>query len=402
MQAKSNDGFEMETVVHDSNGFPVRPALAWRNLSYQVEENFFNLNIFKRRGKDFNNNQQTSPKRILSHLSGSFQCGSLNALMGPSGAGKTTLLNVLSGNLTVGQLRKGLTPESEIYLGQNKGDPDHVNEAISVFIPQHVQDTMVARMQVGHALQYAFRFKNGHGPSERDMNAHIDRVMDELLLPEQVLRTEFRNCSGGEQKRVAIAQELMSLTMPKLMFIDEPTTGLDSNAALLVMECLKRLTKSNRICIITSIHSPNNDIMKLFDQLYILAKGGVCIYSGDPDQELKQCLDSPGMNNFTMDAHEAPIEAMLRVACNGRLRYSTSLLELIMKTLFWNRHDRFHCSKTITEERPKSVPSNHQSTQRCHILAGLQTPRCEQSTKKLQLLSSLPGLLSLFSRSFHY
>src|SRR5699024_1643313 len=113
---------------------------------------------------------------------------------------------------------------------------------------------------------------------------HIVQVAKQLMLHESILDQRFDQCSGGEQKRIAIGQELMAAEdrQPSLLIVDEPTTGLDSASALEVIRCLANLASSHQMAIIVSIHVPNDAILKLFDKLYILAKGGVCVYSGAP------------------------------------------------------------------------------------------------------------------------
>ena len=261
-------------------------SIAWRNLQYEVSQ-FTGWKFQK--------------KPILRQLNGSFTTKSLNGLMGPSGAGKSTLLDCLSGNQ-----RAGLSAASEIYLNSGQGP------AVSYFIEQHVHESIVGQMKVGDILRYAFRFKNGL--TNKLANKHIEETMSQLMLPSDLLDRPFEKCSGGEQKRVAIAQELMSLQKPSFLLIDEPTTGLDSAAAFQVVTCLKSLTETHQITVIASIHAPNNEILNLFDKIYVLAKGGVCIYSGPPQQiqsfmereiELKIPLEQP------------PIEALIKIACNG-------------------------------------------------------------------------------------
>src|SRR5699024_3874106 len=95
-----------------------------------------------------------------------------------------------------------------------------------------------------------------------------------------LLDRRFDRCSGGEQKRVAIAQELMALVKPTVLIIDEATTGLDSVVAFELVHCLRQLAHNHQMTVLTTIHAPNNETLALFDQLYVLAKGGFCIYSG--------------------------------------------------------------------------------------------------------------------------
>jgi ABC-type multidrug transport system ATPase subunit len=84
------------------------------------------------------------------------------------------------------------------------------------------------------------------------------------------------NLSGGEQKRLSIALELID--NPKIMFFDEPTTGLDSCASTQCILLLKKLAESGRT-IICTIHQPSGMIFNMFDYVYAIADGK-CIYKG--------------------------------------------------------------------------------------------------------------------------
>ncbi|XP_075585835.1 uncharacterized protein LOC124495078 isoform X2 [Dermatophagoides farinae] len=312
----SNDGFvesiefELRNRNDDSSSSTQNISLAWRNLSYEVSGWF-----------------GSGKKSILKRLNGHVTYGSMNAFLGPSGAGKTTMLNCLNGTL-----RSGITSDSEIYL--NRAERNQT--PIIRFVEQHVHETIIARMTVREILHYAFRFKNPMSQWNR-MNQHILSVLNELLLDKTILDNHFEKCSGGEQRRIAIAQELMSLEKPTFLFVDEPTTGLDSNAALLVMECLRKLAAgNNRLTILVSIHTPNSDIMSLFDKVFILAKGGVCIYSGPPNDlrnYLKQKIDDE------FDTEKPPIEEYLDIACEG-----------------FNKFVRKLADSTLIEQHEKLVP----------------------------------------------
>lgn len=86
----------------------------------------------------------------------------------------------------------------------------------------------------------------------------------------------FKGVSGGERKRTSIGMEL--ITDPSLIFLDEPTTGLDSFTANSVIQTLKDLALSGRT-IITTIHQPNSDIFDKFDRLMMLAKGKIVYFN---------------------------------------------------------------------------------------------------------------------------
>ena len=86
----------------------------------------------------------------------------------------------------------------------------------------------------------------------------------------------LKGVSGGERKRASIGVEL--ITNPSLIFLDEPTTGLDSFTALQVMQTLKDLAIGGRT-IITTIHQPNSDIYAMFDRLMLLAQGKIVYFN---------------------------------------------------------------------------------------------------------------------------
>lgn len=82
----------------------------------------------------------------------------------------------------------------------------------------------------------------------------------------------IKGISGGQRKRTSIGVEL--LTNPSLIFLDEPTTGLDSSTALSVIEILKQLSKNN-VNIVCTIHQPSTEIFNTFQKLILLCEGSV-------------------------------------------------------------------------------------------------------------------------------
>jgi ABC-type multidrug transport system ATPase subunit len=89
---------------------------------------------------------------------------------------------------------------------------------------------------------------------------------------------ELRGISGGEKRRLSIAQELV--TSPSILFLDEPTSGLDSYNAGVVVESLVNLARKYNRTIVCTIHQPRSDIFLMFDRLLLLSCGrmaSVCI-----------------------------------------------------------------------------------------------------------------------------
>jgi ABC-type multidrug transport system ATPase subunit len=100
-----------------------------------------------------------------------------------------------------------------------------------------------------------------------------------------------RGISGGEKRRVGIAVELVVdprkfinnsiLIGLVVLFLDEPTTGLDAHSALIVMNCINDLAKQGRT-VIFSIHQPRPNIFDRFDELILLNEGNI-VYQGDKE-----------------------------------------------------------------------------------------------------------------------
>ncbi|KAK8526751.1 hypothetical protein V6N13_001989 [Hibiscus sabdariffa] len=82
--------------------------------------------------------------------------------------------------------------------------------------------------------------------------------------------TFSRGISGGERKRVCIANEI--LLNPSLLLLDEPTSGLDSTTALQILQMLRSIARSGRI-VVTTIHQPSSRLFSKFDNLILLGKG---------------------------------------------------------------------------------------------------------------------------------
>ncbi|CAG2171101.1 unnamed protein product [Oppiella nova] len=115
-----------------------------------------------------------------------------------------------------------------------------------------------------------------------DHNLNVRKILCELLL-EDCADNSVQTCSGGEQKRLSVGLELVQQMKPNLLCIDEPTSGLDSNASELVIKCLRQLSERHRMAIVTSIHQPNSLLLSMFDELYVLSKGGHCVFTGPPN-----------------------------------------------------------------------------------------------------------------------
>ena len=280
IRVTSPDGTESERENNVSEQGKTKICIAWIDLTISIPKSLFN-----------------DQKVILRQINGFFEFGTLNALMGSSGAGKTTLLKAINGLYS-----DYLTEETVIRLSASQ-------RIRPCFVTQNQKDHILTGLTASQAMTYASKLKNHDQGFNHKMN--VEEIMFELLISD-TFDTNVENCSGGEQKRLVIAMELTSKVKPNLLCIDEPTSGLDSNAAEVLVKCLKKLSKHHNICVITSIHQPNTDILMMFDKLYVLSRGGHSVYSGRP-QQLSQYLDEC---DIECTDTQLPIEVLLKQSCN--------------------------------------------------------------------------------------
>lgn len=132
---------------------------------------------------------------------------------------------------------------------------------------------MFQTLTVRECLEFAAKLKL-KGSLESKM-ARVDQTIEELRLNKcqntKIGGPLVKGVSGGERKRCSIGVEL--ITDPYLVFLDEPTTGLDSFTATSVIETLKELAQKKGKTIIQTIHQPNSDMFEIFDRLMLMARG---------------------------------------------------------------------------------------------------------------------------------
>lgn len=117
-----------------------------------------------------------------------------------------------------------------------------------------------------------------------------------------------RELSGGEQKRLSIALELVD--DPSILFLDEPTTGLDSSSSTQCIQLLKKLAQEGRT-IVCTIHTPSALLFEMFDHIYALADG-CCIYQGSSNNLV------PFLADLDLVCKEiySPCDFLLEIATN--------------------------------------------------------------------------------------
>ena len=234
--------------------------------------------------------------------------GSMLAILGRSGAGKSSLLNV------VAQRGTGTRTGHVLLDGAQLQSIDRLRVG---YVEQgdELPPYLSARE---HLLVYAAL---GGCPRER-----VDLVLRVLELDKVaesrigVLGTgRRRGLSGGERKRLAIGSALMF--NPPVLCLDEYTSGLDSETALVVTKVLRRVATAGRKLLVATIHQPSSAVYYAFDQSLLLSKGRVQ-YVGKPSGAVTHfaSLGPPGDPRFTCPAYFNPADfAIALMAAPPRL-----------------------------------------------------------------------------------
>ncbi|KAG5328000.1 SCRT protein, partial [Acromyrmex charruanus] len=195
---------------------------------------------------------------ILKGVSGYAETGNMFAILGPSDAGKTTFLAALAKRL-------------ELSSGAIKINGHHVSRetmaAISSYISQF--DALPSVLTPREYMSFMCALKIGNSCNVLRRKFLGEELLRDLGLYE-CIDTAISELSGGERKRLSLAAELV--TRPKIFFLDEPTRGLDTFAAMHVVQSLK-LIASRGTMVFCTIHQPGMTIYNIFSHVILMADG---------------------------------------------------------------------------------------------------------------------------------
>lgn len=238
--------------------------LEWKNLSIIASK-------MEKRIENGKKVKRLEEKTILNGISGCVKHGNFTAIMGPSGCGKTTLLNFLSARIDANLKIRG-----EIFINSKSvKDIDSISNLVA-YVQQ--DDILMATITPREIFNFTANLRLNLSAKEK--RERVEALISDLGLKRcaetKVGNALIRGLSGGERKRTSIGVEL--ITNPSLIFLDEPTTGLDSTTALKILELLVKLAKSGRN-VVSTIHQPSSEIFSIFDNLMLMVRGHI-IYEG--------------------------------------------------------------------------------------------------------------------------
>ena len=210
-------------------------------------------------------------KTILQDISFSVYPGELVGVLGPSGSGKSTLLKAINGFVKASA--------GKVYV--NGVDFYSNFEKLKNLIGYVPQDDIIHRaLSVYKALYYTALLRLPAGTDKKDIQNRLGQILQILELEDRK-KTKISRLSGGQRKRVSIGVEL--ITKPPLLFLDEPTAGLDPSLECKMMRLFRKLANEGRT-IFLSTHIMES--VGYLDLIVILVQGRLA-YFGPPDFALK-------------------------------------------------------------------------------------------------------------------
>ena len=207
----------------------------------------------------------------VDNISFSVKKGEIFSFLGPNGAGKSTAINIL---ITLLSLQKGRASVAGYDVTK---DPQRVRESIGIVF----QDITLDRdMTVWEILEFHGRLYNMPVDERR---ARIDELL-KLVQLEAKRDERIKSLSGGMKRRLEIARGLM--TRPKVLFLDEPTIGLDPQTRMRMWDYIKGVNNEGTTIFLTTHYMDEAD--HLSDRISIIDHGKIVI-SGT-SWELKNTL----------------------------------------------------------------------------------------------------------------
>ncbi|MDR7329384.1 ABC transporter ATP-binding protein [Corynebacterium guangdongense] len=197
--------------------------------------------------------------RAVDGLTMDVQPGTVLAFLGPNGAGKTTTIEMCEGFLapTSGEISVlGLNPATH---------PERVRERIGIML------------QEGGAYNGARVAEMMHLSASYHHNPHDPDWLIGLLGLDGVRSTAYRRLSGGQKQRLSIAMALIS--RPQMVFLDEPTAGMDAQSRLAVWDLIRAL-KRDGVTVVLTTHMMD-EAEALADDVVIIDRGRV-VAQGSP------------------------------------------------------------------------------------------------------------------------
>lgn len=267
-------------------------------------------------------------------ISFSVRKGELFSFLGVNGAGKSTTISVLCGGLK----RDG----GEVFIdGEDvESGNEKIKREIGVVFQQSVLDK---DLTVRENLEYRAAC---YGMTKKQTRDRIEEL-SELLCCKDILKRPVGKLSGGQRRKADVARAL--LHRPKLLILDEPTTGLDPQTRQLLWQVVATLRKTENLTVLLTTHymeeAAESDYVVILDRGRIVAQGTPI--------ELKNAYTGDFMSLYGVNEEDVAALGLPYEKINGGLRVSVkntaAATELIL------RHPRLFTDYEIVKGKMDDV-----------------------------------------------
>ncbi|MES9991194.1 MAG: ABC transporter ATP-binding protein [Candidatus Thiodiazotropha sp.] len=244
-------------------------------------------------------------RRVVDKVDLHCHSGEILGMLGANGAGKTTILRICYGFLQpdAGEIR--------IAGIDRLNDPDRANRLIGVCTQDDTFDTDFS------VRENLLGFGNYFRPRPSDIEQRVEELLQRFDLARHA-EAKPETLSGGYKRRLMVARALVH--QPKVLFLDEPTTGLDPQARMSVWELVDDLRQEGLGIVLTTHYM--DEAERLSDNLLVLKEGKV-ITSGRPRSVLG---DLVGEHVVVLDANIPEADALQQWLLEEGLDRPTKIL----------------------------------------------------------------------------
>lgn len=201
-----------------------------------------------------------------------------------------------------------------IDAAKDLGEAKDLLQRHTSYTPQH--ERFLPTQTPEAAVAFASDVKHGRGTLGHEARMrNVHNLLSQVGLDSSSFQRRIggslaggvviRGLSGGERKKVALACSLA--LKPKVLFMDEITSGLDSENALKTIQLIKQICTSNGVAAVIIIHQPSPELFELFDRMILLASGK-CVFSG-PTSDIVDLYESVFQKTMP-EPHRLPDELL--------------------------------------------------------------------------------------------
>ena len=223
-------------------------------------------------------------QRVLCSINQNFDAGRIVGLLGPNGAGKSTLMKIVTGYIAA--------DEGEVRIdGKRVAVDDVATKRLVGYLPEH--NPLYLDMYVREYLSFVAEVYGLKGVARRET---VEGVIERTGLTVEANK-KIGQLSKGYRQRVGIAAAIIH--NPRVLILDEPTTGLDPNQLIEIRQLIKDLGRDRLVIFSTHIMQ---EVEQVCDDVIVINKGNV-IEQGTKD-ELVEKYGSIERIFYTMRSEE--------------------------------------------------------------------------------------------------